>query len=316
MTPIDPKLRQALTGISGILVTPFDQQDQIAPLRLKPIIDRAVTAGVHILVANGNTGEFYGLTSAEAETMVKSVAEQIGGRVPLLAGVGRSVGDACALAKASRAAGASALMVHQPPDPFVSPRGVIAYVERVAEAGGGLPLMLYLRNDGIGLDTIERLCRVQGVAGVKWASPTPLRLAEAVRRGSNEIVWVGGLAETWAPPLYAVGARGFTSGLINVWPEHSVAIHAALEAGDYARANQLIAVVLEFEEIRAEEQNGTNVTAVKAALQLMGDDCGPTRPPSAWPLTDGQLARLRRLLDSWKSYRSGAAGRPKRQATA
>ena len=123
--------------------------------------------------------------------------------------------------------------------------------ERVAEAGGGLPLMLYLRNDGIGLDTIEKLCSVPGVAGVKWASPTPLRLAEAIRRSSPDIVWVGGLAETWAPPLYAVGARGFTSGLINVWPEHSVAIHAALEAGDYAEANELIGVMLDFEEIRA-----------------------------------------------------------------
>ena len=302
MATIDPKLRQAFTGISGILVTPFDAQDRIAPKRLQPIIDRAVNAGVHILVANGNTGEFYGLTTAEAEQMVHAVAEAIGGRVPLLAGVGRSIGDACALAKASRAAGAAALMVHQPPDPFVSPRGVVAYVERVAEAGGGLPLMLYLRNDGIGLDAIERLCRVPGVAGVKWAAPTPLRLAEAIRRSAPEIVWVGGLAETWALPLYAVGARGFTSGLINVWPEHSVAIHAALEAGDYAKANELIAVMLDFEEIRAEEQNGTNVTAVKAALQLMGEDCGPTRPPSAWPLTDVQMARLRTLLEVWKSY--------------
>src|SRR5215203_5207267 len=269
MTTIDPKVRQALTGISGILVTPFDKQDRIAPNRLKPIVDRAVNAGVHVLVANGNTGEFYGLTTAEAEAMVHAVAELIGGRAPLLAGVGRSIGDACALAKASRAAGASALMLHQPPDPFVSPRGVVAYV-----------------------------------AGVKWASPTPLRLAEAIRRSSPDIVWVGGLAETWAPPLYAVGARGFTSGLINVWPEHSVAIHAALEAGDYGQANDLIRVMLDFEEIRAEEQNGTNVTAVKAALQLMGEDCGPTRPPSAWPLTDNQMTRLRKLLESWTSFRS------------
>jgi 4-hydroxy-tetrahydrodipicolinate synthase len=126
MVAIDPKLRKALTGISGILVTPFDDQDHVAPKRLKPIIDRAVEAGVHILVANGNTGEFYGLTTTEAETMVHSVAEQIAGRVPMLAGVGRSVKDACALARASHAAGAAALMVHQPPDPFVSPRGVVA----------------------------------------------------------------------------------------------------------------------------------------------------------------------------------------------
>ena len=299
MTTIDPQLRAALTGISGILVTPFDADDKVAPARLKPIIDRAVGAGVHILVANGNTGEFYGLTTTEAETMVRAIAEQIGGRVPLLGGVGRSIGDACALAKASRAVGASALMVHQPPDPFVSPRGVVDYVKQIAESGDGLPLMLYLRNDGIGLDTIETLCRVDGVAGVKWASPTPLRLAEAIRRSDRDIVWVGGLAETWAPPFCAVGARGFTSGLINVWPEHSVAIHAALESGNSPKANKLIQMMLDFEEIRAEEQNGTNVTAVKAALQLIGNDCGPTRPPSAWPLTETQTARLHKLLVGW-----------------
>jgi 4-hydroxy-tetrahydrodipicolinate synthase len=296
---IDPKLRKALTGISGILVTPFDAQDRVAPARLKPIIDRAIKAGVHILVINGNTSEFYGLTTAEAETMVQAAAEHIGARVPLIAGVGRSINDACALARASRAAGASALMVHQPPDPFVAPRGVVSYVERIAEAGGGLPIMLYLRNDGIGLDAIDALCRAPGVAGVKWAAPTPLRLAEAIRRADADIVWVGGLAEVWAPPLYAVGARGFTSGLINVWPEHSVAIHAALEAGDYPRAMQLIDVMAGFEAIRAEEQNGTNVTGVKAALQLLGNDCGPTRPPSAWPLAERQLAELRRLMTSW-----------------
>jgi 4-hydroxy-tetrahydrodipicolinate synthase len=305
MTLVDPNLRKALTGISGILVTPFDKEDKVAPSRLKPIVDRAVSAGVHVLVANGNTSEFYGLTTAEAETMVHAAAELLAGRAPLLGGVGRSINDACALARASRAAGAAALMVHQPPDPFVSPRGVITYVQRIAEAGGGLPLVLYLRNDGVGLDTIEKLCAIEGVVGVKWASPTPLRLAEAIRRSDPKIVWVGGLAEVWAPPLYAVGARGFTSGLINVWPSHSVAIHRALESGDYARANQLVAVMAPFEEVRAEEQNGTNVTGVKTALQMMGNDCGPTRPPSAWPLTEGQAGRLAKALTGW-----GLIGKP------
>ena len=286
-------------------MTPFDREDRLAPQRLEPIVDRAIRAGVHALVANGNTGEFYGLTTAEAETMVHAIGEQVGGRAVLIGGVGRSVHDACALARASRAAGASALMVHQPPDPFVSPRGVVSYVERIAEAGAGLPLMLYLRNDGIGIDAIEKLCRVAGVAGVKWACPTPMRLAEAIRRCDPDIVWVDGLAEPWALPFFAVGARGFTSGLINVWPEHSVAIHAALEKGDYAQARKLIDVMAGFEDLRAEEQNGTNVTVVKAALQLLGLDCGATRPPSAWPLTEAQVSKLKKQLDAW-GIRAGA----------
>ena len=128
---------------------------------------------------------------------------------------------------------------------------------------------------------------------------TPMRLAEAIRRCGPDIVWVDGLAEPWAPPFFAVGARGFTSGLINVWPSHSVAIHAALERGDYPHARELIGVMSAFEDIRAEEQNGTNVTVVKAALQLIGEDCGPTRPPSAWPLTETQMTRLRERLRAW-----------------
>jgi 4-hydroxy-tetrahydrodipicolinate synthase len=304
---MDARLRKAFAGISGILVTPFDAQDRVAPAKLKPIVERAVRAGVHALVANGNTGEFYGLTTKEAETMVHAAAEHNARRAVLIGGVGRSIHDAIALTKASREAGAEALMVHQPPDPFVSPRGVVSYVQRVAEAGGGLPIMLYLRNDGIGLDAIEKLCAVPGVAGVKWACPTPLKLAEAIRRCSPEIVWVDGLAEPWAPPFYAIGARGFTSGLINVWPEHSMAIHAALDAGDYTRAQKLIQVMAPFEELRAEEQNGTNVSVVKAALQLIGEDCGATRPPSAWPLSDAQQQRLRKVLAAWGIKREAAA---------
>ncbi|KAF1050037.1 dihydrodipicolinate synthase family protein [Xylophilus sp.] len=296
----DAALRQALDGIFGILVTPFDRNGAFDAGPLKPVVDEAIAAGVHVLVSNGNTGEFYGLEAHEAEAAVHAAAEQIAGRVPLLGGVGRSVQEARALARASRRAGASALMVHQPPDPFVAPRGVVRYVREVAEAGGSLPLVLYLRNDNIGLAAVEELCRIPEVVGVKWASPTPLVLAEAIRRTADRnLAWVGGLAEVWAPPFYAVGARGFTSGLINVLPGRSVAIHAALKAADYPLAMRLIGEMLPFEKLRAQENNGANVTVVKAALQLLGRDCGATRAPSAWPLGDAAYQRLRSLLAGW-----------------
>lgn len=285
-------LTKALTGISGILVTPYDDAGEIAPDKLAPIIDRAIGAGVHIPVVNGNTGEFYALTTDEACTMVREVTQMVAGRAPVLAGVGRGIRDACVLARASADAGADALMIHQPPDPFVSPRGTVDYIKAVRDASGGLPVMLYLRNDAMGPEGIARLCEVEGVKGVKWATPHPLNLARAIAACPDHIVWVGGLAEVWAPPLYAVGARGFTSGLINVWPERSMDIHAALDSGDYPTANRLIDEMRVFEDIRAEEQNGTNVTGVKAALMAIGHDCGPTRPPSAWPLTDRQQAAL------------------------
>lgn len=291
-------LDRALSGISGILVTPYDAAGDIAPEKLAPIVDRVLGAGVHMPVVNGNTGEFYALTTDEACTMVREVAGLVGDRAPLLAGVGRGIRDACRLARASAEAGATALMIHQPPDPFVAPRGVLDYVRAVSDAADGLPIMLYLRNDTIGTQAIAQLCGLPGVKGVKWATPNPMKLAEAMAACDPSITWVGGLAEVWAPPFYAVGARGFTSGLINVWPERSVAIHAALDAGDYAAAGTLIAEMRAFEDIRAEELNGTNVTGVKAALQALGTDCGATRPPSAWPLTEAQQTKLQSFLQA------------------
>ena len=289
-------LNKALSGISGILVTPYCKKGEIAPAKLGPIIDRALKAGVHMPVVNGNTGEFYALTTDEACAMVRDVAAMVNNRAPLLAGVGRGIRDACKLAEVSAEAGASALMIHQPPDPFVSPRGFIEYVKIVAQASGKLPIMLYLRNDSIGIDAIKALCDIEGVKGVKWATPNPPMLAGSIAACDPEIIWVGGLAEVWAPTFYAVGARGFTSGLINVWPERSVAIHVALSNGDYAKAGQLINEMRTFEDIRAEEQNGANVTGVKAALLAQGFDCGPTRPPSAWPLTSHQNDQLKQFL--------------------
>lgn len=296
--PPSPALDDALTGISGILVTPFDAEDRIRPERLGPLVDRAVAAGVHILVSNGNTGEFYSLSLDEALEMVAATAGLVAGRVPLIGGAGRSVADACRLARASARAGCAAVMVHQPPDPFVAPRGLVEYVRRVADAAEGLPLVLYIRNDAVGTAGVAALCEVPQVAGVKWATPNPLRLAEAMAASDRRIRWVGGLAEVWAPALYAVGARGFTSGLINVWPERSMAIHAALEAQDYLGARALIEGMRPFEEVRAEEMGGANVPGVKAALALMGEDCGHARPPAAWPPSEAQRARIAAVLGS------------------
>lgn len=158
------------------------------------------------------------------------------------------------------------------------------------------------RDDGIGPAAIENLCRIPQVVGVKWASPTPLRLAEAMACvPDRDIAWVCGLAEPWAPPMYAVGASGFTSGLINVLPALSVAIHVALAQGHYAKAMELIRGMAEFEALRAKERNGSNVSVVKAALQLTGRDCGAARPPATWPLPPEDHAQLVRLVATWGS---------------
>jgi len=189
-------------------------------------------AGVHILTANGNTGEFYGLTTVEAVRMVNAAAELIDA--------------ACRCSPASAAA--SAMRWSWPrrprrrgrrpdgapaPDPFVAPR-VWLPMSSASPMRPGPAVVLYLRNDGIGFDAIEQLLPHPRVVGVKWASPTPLRLAEAIRRAT---LGLSGLVASPRPgrrrcaPL----ARAASPPADQRVPEHSMAIHTALAAGDYRR---------------------------------------------------------------------------------
>ena len=177
----------------------------------------------------------------------------------------------------ARAAGATALMVHQPPIRSFCRAALLPTCSgSVAEMARRL---LYLRNDGIGLDAIEQLCKVPGVAGVKWLRRRRCGSPKDLPRRSQHC----------SPAVYGDmarrlcrRARGFTSGLITVWPS-TVAIHAASRRRLPAR-QPVDRRDASFEEIRAEEQNGTNATAVKAAATMA--TIGLTRPPSAWPLTE------------------------------
>jgi len=311
MTPLPatlaPRLQQALSGVFGILVTPFDGQDRIEPDLLRPIIDRAVGAGIGALTVNGNTSEFFALTLVEARRMQAEVPSLVAGRAIVVAGVGRSVGEACALAKSARGDGCDLVMVHQPADPFRSPRGVADYVERIAEAADGLPVVLYLRDDTGGAEAIGAMTRVPGVVAVKWATPNLMVLA-AARRAAPDLAWICGLAEPWAPAMQALGTRGFTSGVINVVPRLAMAVWRALEDGDPVAARRAIEAVEPFERLRATEGNGANIPVVKAALAIQGMAVGHARPPASWPLPEPVLERLRAVLAGWEDgWRSGAA---------
>ncbi len=286
-------LGRSLTGISGILVTPLDAGGNIAPERQKPIFERAINAGIHILTANGDTGGFHSLTTDEAVAAIKASADHVASCIPLVAGVGRSIGNACRLAAASAAAGANALMLHQPSDPFVAPEGSVDDIRAVHEAGQTLPMVLHPRNDTIGTASTADIRKLPGMVGVIWATPNPMKLKAATTACRNPIKWVGGLAEVWVIAFYAVGAHGFASGRINVWPKPSVAVLHTLEARNVPSARYLIAGIQVFEDIRAQNDGEANAPDLKAAFALMGEDVGGTRPTAAWPLPDSQLARLK-----------------------
>lgn len=295
--PID--IRTALAGISGVHVTPFDANDRIAPKILAGVIDRLAGAGIDNIVAAGNTGEFYALEPDEIRSVYAQVVEANAGRSAVTAGVGRSVREACALARAAESAGADAVMIHQPPDPFASPRGMVEYAHAVADATV-LPVILYVRRDAFSTDEFAKLLEHKNIIGMKYAVPELVKFAERARLTQQlDKIMVSGLAEPWAPSFQTAGARGFTSGLVNVLPSLSIAVRDALKADRYDLAQAECAKIAAFEALRAQEGNGWNVTVVKQAMRRTGVPVGPARLPATPTLPERHAAELDAILKSW-----------------
>ena len=300
------KVRAALRGISGVHVTAWKGDGEADWALTGTIVARIAQAGIHNIVSAGNTGEFYPMTTDEVVRSHAVAAEAAGGKALVTAGIGRSLREAIATGKLAAKAGCDAVMVHHPLDPFAAPHSQADYILAIAEALTN-PLVAYIRSDAIGVKDLARVATHPNVAGVKFASPNMMLLAECVRatQGSSAN-WICGLAEGWAAPFHALGARGFTSGLVNVAPERSLAIWQALEASDYNRARHLVDEIAGFETLRTKYGNGANVTVVKEALGLLGTHVGPVRLPGLPELNESERAELRKIVGSWGSQRAAA----------
>jgi len=294
-------IRQTLTGISGVPVTPYDATGAINEALLAQLITRLANAGIHNLMAAGNTGEFFSLTMDEIRRVHAVTAEAAGGRSLVSAAVGRSLTDAKALARDAIAAGCGAIMSHHPMDPFAGPEAQVDYFLELAEAST-VPVIAYVRTDTFPVAQFRRLGAHENIAGVKFASPNLMLLADVIRQTRDlPAIWVCGLAEAWAPAFYAIGAQGFTSGFVNVFPEISLAVHAALVRGDFAQAREMIDRFAGFEELRTHHRNGANVTVVKEALSILGHDVGAVRLPGVPALSPAERAELEAIIGAQRT---------------
>jgi 4-hydroxy-tetrahydrodipicolinate synthase len=295
-------LRARLATVVAIPVTPFTPGGDVDWDGHAAVLRRLVEHGVEVVTPNGNTGEFYTLSEPEKRRAVESAVEAVGGRAEVVAGVGLDI--ACALDAAKHAAGvgASALMIHQPVHPYRSAEGWIEYHRVIADTVPDLGIILYVRDARVAGEHIATLAaQSPNVIGVKYALPDTVRFASVARdAGLDALAWIAGLAELSAPGYFAVGATGFTSGLVNVAPWLSAAMLDALRGGDFAKSMQLWETVREFEELRAADASADNVSVVKEALAQLGFIDRDVRPPSR-ALPQALRERIAAVLEQWRS---------------
>ena len=282
------------TGVCTALVTPFIDNHINYPI-LEVLINRQIQAGIPALVLAGTTGEAPTLTDDEKISLFHKGKRIAGNRCKIIAGTGSNdTSHAVYLSQAAQTAGADGLLVVSPYYNKATPDGIVAHYLAIAHAVQ-IPVIMYNVPSRTGLDipvsVYQRLSRIPNIVGVKEAS-TDITKISRIRSacGPDFTVWTG--CDDLTVPALSLGAKGVISVTSNVLPKMVRDMTLAGYNGDFDTATDL--------HIRLQPLNDflfcqVNPIPVKAAMEMLGIDCGSCRLPLT-PLPEEFRRQLQDVL--------------------
>lgn len=288
-------------GILYFPVTPFDAHDRVDVDLLATLIEDRLPFAPGAVFAACGTGEFHALDTAEHESVTRAAVDATAGRVPVIAGVGGSLGHARSQARAAARAGADGLLLLPPYLVAGSQEGLVAYVRDIC-ARTDLPVIVYNRGSAVfSPDSLRTLLELPQVVGLKDGVgdvAAVQALVRAAEHSGRDALFFNGLltAEMSQAAYRAIGVPLYSSAAFAMAPEVATAFYRASAAEDAAaQARLLDGFFLPLVALR-DERPGFAVSLIKAGLRLAGHSVGPVRAP----LTDPDPAhtdRLARLLE-------------------
>ena len=302
-----------MTGVWIAIPTPFTKDGgQIDEELLAASVEHYVEAlGVDGIFCGGVMGEFWALTLSERMRLHELVAEQVRGRVPLIAQVGHHVlADTVALCDHAQRCGIDfgiAMNPYYPPSP---PDELVRnWYERLAEATT-LPMFLFNTTySGYTLspELIAELADLDMICGIKNPQPRDhiLRVQELA---GDRIVVTDASERQWLELHTEHGIRSLMStpslALYQTAGNTPVADYTRrADEGDLPGAREISDALGPARDafdrwMRAPwvKRRVIPIAQLKARLGLMGLPQGPVRPPLV-PLSGDEQAELRSDLE-------------------
>lgn len=258
------------TGTGVALITPFRRsQETVDFTKLEALIEKIVTSGVDYIVALGTTSEAATMTESERSAVQEFIVETVGGRVPIMLGLGGnntlSLTDTLARTNFE---GISGLLSVTPYYNKPNQRGLMAHYRSVAEASP-VPVVMYNvpGRTGVNLSaetTLALAAECPNIIGIKEASGNMQQVMEILRQRPAGFRVISG-DDSLTFPMMALGADGVISVMANALPqEMSQMVHFALK-GDYKRALLLHNRMLPLMNAIFDEGNPTGIKALLEA---------------------------------------------------
>ena len=268
-----------LKGSLVAIVSPMHEDGSLDLESFRSLLDWHIAQGTDGIVVVGTTGESPTVDFEEHCLLIRTAVEQVGGRIPVIAGTGaNSTREAIELQAFAHKAGADMTLSVVPYYNKPTQEGLYRHFKAIAESVD-LPLIMYnvpgrtvcdMTND-----TALRLAQVPNIVGIKDATGNLERGADLVRRAPRDFAVYSGDDGT-ALALMLIGGDGVISVTANAAPRLMHEMCAAAASGDLARARSVNNKLLGLHRHLFVE---ANPIPVKWVLHSMGRIEGGIRLP-------------------------------------
>lgn len=276
-------MEKRFTGLIAAVFTPMCEDGSLNLSQVPPIVEHLIRTRVSGIFACGTTGEGPSLSSEERSATAAAYVEAAAGKLPVIVQVGHnSLAESRALASHAQAIGADAISATPPAYfKFEAPKILVDCLAEISSAAPKLPLYYYHipSMTGMDFDVVEflRLAseRLPKLAGIKFSDSAIPKFQAAVEFENRRFDVLFGSDEMLLSGLCA-GAAGAVGSTYNFAGPLYRRIIDAFDRGDINEARRCQGLSIEMVRILCRYRIHP---ALKAAMKLIGLDCGPNRLP-------------------------------------
>ncbi|MEO5999163.1 MAG: dihydrodipicolinate synthase family protein [Chitinophagaceae bacterium] len=226
-------------GVYSALLTPFDAADNIDYKLFEINVETQIQAGIDGIVLGGSLGEASTLTYEEKDNLLLFAKELVENKVPVILNIAeQSTRQAIKVAQNAENNGADGLMVLPPMRYKADDREMLEYFKNIA-ANTSLPIMIYNNPHDykceVTLDMFAQLEKIPSIQAIKESTRDVSNVTRLKNRFKNRFKILCGV-DTLAFEELVMGADGWVGGLVDAFPNETVAVYRFLKAGNYEKA--------------------------------------------------------------------------------
>lgn len=282
-------------GVMPAITTQFDKHYQLDLNTFRKNLDAQIAAGVHGIILGGTLGEASTISASERSELLATTLERVGGKIPVIMNIAeQATEDAVELAQKAEQEGANGLMLLPPMRYKATDAETVTYFAAVA-ASTTLPIMIYNNpvdyKIEVTLEMFEQLSKYKNINAVKESTRNTTNVTRMINRFGDRFKILCGV-DTIAMECLMMGATGWVAGLVDAFPEETVAIYTYCKAGEWEKARQVFRWFLPLLELDISPQLVQNIKLCEVATGL---GTGFVRPPRL-PLTGSKHEVVQKII--------------------